>query len=277
MNESPKVSIIIPCYNDHHYIEQSVKSALDQIYENKEIIVVDDGSNQKTKAVLRSLEQKIDLLITQENKGTSAARNTGIEAATGQYILVLDSDDYFEPAFCEKAIEIFQKGSNIKMVSCYARWFWNNEYFQIFKPAGGDLQNFLIANSSLGTIFFKKNWEEVGGYDEMMVSGFEDWEFYIRLHKKGGSTHIIPEVLFHYRKKKKSRTSIANENKYELLEFIYLKHADLYKENFEFFAKHLLDKLKSEEREKIKNTNRIDFKLGKAFLSPIRFINSLIR
>jgi hypothetical protein len=271
-----KVSIIIPCFNDADYIQQSVQSALNQTYENKEIIVVDDGSNQKTKAVFKSLEPKINLLITQKNRGTSAARNTGIAAASGEYILVLDSDDYFEPEFCEKAIEIFQKDSNIKMVSCYARWFWNNKDFQIFKPAGGELKNFLLANSSLGTIFFKKNWKEVGGYDEMMVNGFEDWEFYIRLHKNGGRTHVVPEVLFHYRKKVKSRSTLANENKYELLEYIYLKHDELFKENFEIFTRHLLDKLKTEEREKIKNTKRIDFSLGSAILRPLRFIKSLI-
>jgi hypothetical protein len=271
-----KLSIIIPCYNDAEFIEQSVQSALDQTYENKEIIVVDDGSNDETKAVLKNLEPKITLFITQENKGTSASRNIGIDASTGEYILVLDSDDYFEPEFCEKAIEIFEKYSNIKMVTCYARWFWDNKNFQIFKPAGGGLKNFLISNSSLGTIFFKKNWEEVGGYDEKMINGFEDWEFYIRLHKNGGRTQVIPEVLFHYRKKEKSRTTLANENKYELLEYIYLKHVELYKENFELFAKHLLEKIKKEEREKIKITERIDFKLGTTILKPFRFIKSLL-
>ncbi len=273
----PLISIIIPCYNDAQYIEQSVLSALNQTYPYKEVIAVDDGSNDATKAVLKKLEPKITKLITQENKGTSAARNIAIAVASGEYILVLDSDDYFEPEFCEKAIEIFQKDSNTKMVSCYARWFQNDNFYQIFKPRGGKLKNFLLANSSLGTIFFKKNWKEVGGYDEMMVNGFEDWEFYIRLHRNGGRTHVIPDVLFHYRKKVKSRTTLANENKYELMEYIYLKHASLYKENFELFTKHLLDKLKTEEREKIKNTKRIEFRLGYAILRPLRFIKSMIK
>ena len=89
------VSIIIPCYNDAQYIEQSVQSALDQTYPYKEIIVVDDGSNVETKAVLKKLESKITLLITQENQGQSTARNVGIKATKGDFILVLDSDDYF--------------------------------------------------------------------------------------------------------------------------------------------------------------------------------------
>jgi len=271
------VSIIIPCFNDADFIEQSVQSALCQTYENKEIIVVDDGSDKETKAVLKKLEPKINLLITQENKGTSAARNTGIAAASGEYILVLDSDDYFETTFCEIATEIFRKDSNIKIVTCYAQWFWNNKDFQIFKPHGGVLVNVLLNNIAMGSSMFNKtDWKNVKGYDEEMFKGFEDWEFYIRLHKNGGRTHVVPEVLFHYRKKNNSRTSIANENKYGLLEYIYLKHADLYKENFELFTKDLLNKIKIEEREKIKNTKRIDFKLGNAILRPLRFIKSLI-
>ncbi len=275
---SEKISIIIPCFNDHEYVERSVQSALDQNYENKEIIVVDDGSNEKTKIVLKNLEYKIDLLITQENKGTSAARNAGIELATGEYILVLDSDDYFEPEFCEKAVQIIYEQPNTKLVTCYARWFRDDYNSQIFKPRGGKLINFLTYCSSLGnSLFLKKDWSAVGGYDEKMNKGWEDWEFFIRLHKKGGETYVIPEVLFNYRMKNNSRTTVANEHKFELLEYIYLKHADLFKENFSVFIKHILYEFKEEERQKIKNRNRIEFRLGKALLKPLRFIKSLIR
>ena len=75
MYSNSLISIIIPCYNDAQYIEQSVQSALDQTYPYKEIIVVDDGSNVETKAVLKQLEPKITHLITQENQGQSTARS----------------------------------------------------------------------------------------------------------------------------------------------------------------------------------------------------------
>ncbi len=101
MNSNLLVSIIIPCYNDEQYIEQCVNSALNQTYSNIEVIVVDDGSNRKTKTVLKKLEPNITTLITQNNQGQSTARNVGIRYAKGNYILVLDSDDYFEPTFCE--------------------------------------------------------------------------------------------------------------------------------------------------------------------------------
>jgi len=265
------VSIIIPCYNDATYIEQAVNSAIGQNYPYKEIIIVDDGSNLETKKVLKNLEHKIDLLITQENKGPSSARNVGIQNSSGEFILVLDSDDYFDTKFCDLAIKSFEENLNIKMVTCYARWFWDDNNFQLFKPEGGTIQNFLFKNSSLGTIFRKQDWKEVLGYDENMRNGFEDWEFYIRILKNGGIAYVIPEVLFHYRKKHVSRTTYANKNKYSLIEYVYLKHSALYKENFEIFAKFLLNKIEAEEKEKIKNINRLEFKIGKAVLKPLRY------
>ena len=90
------ISIIIPCYNDAQYIEQAVNSALNQTYINKEVIVIDDGSNFETKAVLKKLEPKITKLITQENKGQSTARNVGIREAKGNYILQISKGNTTE-------------------------------------------------------------------------------------------------------------------------------------------------------------------------------------
>src|SRR5690606_7216578 len=97
-------------------------------------------------------------------------------------------------------------------------------------------------------------------------------EFYIRLHKAGGHTVVIPEVLFNYRKRTHSKTTIANENKFELLEYVFNKHSDLYKDNFQEFVRQLLTKLQVEEREKVKNTRRIEYKIGHTLLWPLRKI-----
>ncbi|MDD3722641.1 MAG: glycosyltransferase family A protein [Lutibacter sp.] len=104
MKNNNSISIIIPCYNDAQYIEQSVLSALNQTYQNKEVIVVDDGSNAETKAVLKKLAPQITKLITQENQGQSTARNVGIKEAKGEYILVLDSDDFFKKQLDENKL-----------------------------------------------------------------------------------------------------------------------------------------------------------------------------
>ncbi|RBN50352.1 glycosyltransferase family 2 protein [Flavobacterium psychrolimnae] len=267
------VSIIIPCYNDGQYIEQSVNSALAQIYSNIEVIVVDDGSNAVTKDVLKKIEPTITKLITQSNQGQSTARNVGIRAANGEYILVLDSDDFFEPTFCSKAIAVFLNKKEVKIVTCQANLLLENGSKVVYTPKGGTISNFMISNSALGTSMFKKkDWKVCGGYDENMRKGFEDWEFFIRLLKNGGEAEVIEEPLYNYRKKNNSTTVKANQIKYELLQYIYVKHIELYKENCESLIRHFLRKIEGEEIEKLKNLNRIEYKIGFNILRPFRFI-----
>lgn len=278
MNSNLLVSIIIPCYNDEQYIEQCVNSALNQTYSNIEVIVVDDGSNRKTKTVLKKLEPNITTLITQNNQGQSTARNVGIRYAKGNYILVLDSDDYFEPTFCEKAISIFLSNDSVKIVTCCANLIYEDGTSTVFEPKGGTIANFLYANDALGTSMFKKtDWSSSGGYDEEMRLGLEDWEFFIRVLMDGGTAAVLQEPLYNYRLRNDSTTSKANKVKYDLLKYIYMKHAAVFKDNFEVFITHLLNKLEREEREKVKNTERLDFKIGHTVLKPIRWIKSLIK
>jgi len=278
MNKEPLITFVIPCYNDAEYIEQSINSALNQTYKNIEVIVVDDGSNIKTKRVLEILKPKITKLITQKNKGQSAARNVGIEKAKGDYIVVLDSDDFFEPTFCEKAVSSLFSNESVKIVSSYANLLYQNKASELYKPSGGNLDRMLLGNSTLGSLLFKKvDWELVDGYDESMRTGFEDWEFYIRLLMNGGSAFIIKETLFNYRKRFNSTTTIANKKKYELLNYIYLKHKDVYIKNYDLFIEYLLAKIEHEEKEKLKMFNRLEYKIGFFILKPYRYIKSFFR
>ncbi len=277
MEKNILVSIIIPCYNDAQYIEQAVNSALDQTYPYKEVIVVDDGSNIETKAVLQKLASKITKLITQENQGQSTARNVGIRESKGEYILVLDSDDYFEPSFCEKAIAIFLENQNAKIVTCFANLIFEKEKSFIYKPNGGTIASFLCSNNALGSaMFIKEDWQISKGYDETMRQGFEDWDFYIRLLQKGGLAHVVEEPLYHYRKRNNTTTQRANAVKYELLLYLFQKHKELYKKYLDDYVPYLLSKIEKEEFEKIKNTQRLEFKIGKIILSPFRWIKSII-
>lgn len=277
MNRESLLSIVIPCYNDAEFIEQSVDSAVNQTYRNKEVILVDDGSNQETKAILKGLESKIDILITQENKGQSASRNEGIKAAHGEYILILDSDDFFEPIFCEKAIKVFETDKAVKLVTCYANLLFENGTSSLYKPNGGKLEDFLFVNQSLGTSMFrKKDWELCGGYDESMREGFEDWEFFIRLLAKGGVAHVIKEPLYNYRKRSESTTFRANKKKYELLKYIYYKHKKLYIDNYEYFVGYLIGEVEIQEKRRQKILNTIEYKLGYSLLSPVRYVKGLI-
>lgn len=277
MENTPLVSVIVPCYNDWQYIEQAVNSALNQTYSNIEVIVVDDGSDLRTKKVLKKLEPKITRLLTQENQGQSTARNVGIRESKGEYVLVLDSDDYFEFTFVEKAVLALQQ-SNIKIVACYIVRYWNKIKIDEYHHQGGDLSVLILNNQATGSVMFRKeDFTKVGGYDEAMRKGFEDWEFYIRVLKNGGSFYVIPEPLFNYNMRVDSTTSRANLVKYELLHYIYIKHSDIYQFYYDVFIKFILLKIKREEQEKIKNTQRLEFKIGTIVLKPIRWIKSLLR
>jgi len=274
----PLVSIIIPCYNDWQYLEQSVQSALDQTYPYKEVIVVDDGSNAKTKSILKQLESKITKLITQENQGQSTARNAGIAAAKGEYILVLDSDDFFEPTFCEVATKAFNSDSSVKIVTCHSKLLFTNKKVEIYIPKGGNISNFMYANDALGTSMFKKDdWKTAGGYDEAMRNGFEDWEFFIRLLKFGGNTFVIQKTLHTYRKRENSTTARANKLRYDLLHYIFIKHSDLYQIDFQNFISFTFNKIKQAESTQLKYKEKIDYKIGALILKPFRFLKALFK
>ena len=93
----PLISIIIPVHNRKAYVQTAIKSALDQIYPNIEVVVVDDASDDGTYEALEALRLPIILLRNEVNKGPAASRNYGIKSSHGEYLLFLDSDDALEP------------------------------------------------------------------------------------------------------------------------------------------------------------------------------------
>lgn len=278
VNRNPKVSIVIACYNDPD-IGTAIHSAYSQSYNNKEIIVVNDGSDVSSSKLMEELSDIIDVYLVQENQGQSVARNYGIERASGEYILNLDSDDSFESSFCDKAVLRFQNDKNIKIVTCKAIRFDSNGEIDEFTPRGGKIKDFLYSNSALGSAMFRKiDWEQVGGYEEnLAVLGFEDWEFYIRLLKNGGYADVIKEPLFNYRLRENSTTQRIRRLRMDKFEFIILKHADLYQQNFEDLVKHLINRIKKEEAEKIQKLQQVEFKLGYQILRPLRKIKSIFK
>ena len=277
LQQMNKVSIVIPCYNDFEYIEEAVHSALNQTYLNKEIIVVDDGSDSLTKQVLENLRSKIDILIFQNNSGPGHARNAGIKVSSGEFILVLDGDDFFEDSFLEKAVPILLKQSEIKFVSSWYKRVRDTKILDVIKPAGGEISTFLKYNAGVGNGLFRKNdWKRIYGYDEEMKSGFEDWEFFIRLLEEGGVVFIIPEILFNYRLRSRSRTTMANKNKYNLMRYIFLKHHDLYLMYHNEIIDHLLNRLETVEKNESKISHSFEFKLGHLLLKPLRELKNLI-
>ena len=118
----PEISVIIPTFNYGKYIERAIDSILTQTYQDFEIIVVDDGSTDNTKEIIRSKKSDKIRYFYQENKGAPAARNKGIVESKGKYIAFLDADDEWLPTKLEKQVDKFQKSSNkVALIYGWAR------------------------------------------------------------------------------------------------------------------------------------------------------------
>lgn len=130
-----KVSIVIPIYNVEKYLRECINSVTSQTYPNIEIILVDDGSTDNSKAICKEYEQKYSdvKLVIKENGGLSDARNAGILKSTGQYILFLDADDYWDNSnFILDLVEYIKKNSNIDYIFFKYKYFYQhrNQFLQ---------------------------------------------------------------------------------------------------------------------------------------------------
>lgn len=109
----PKVSIVVPCYNAAEFIAETLSSVFQQSYTDYEIIVVDDGSTDKSADIIKQITHPALQYQRQENSGVSSARNKGLEKARGEYILFLDADDLLETDFLKTRIEVLEKNKNL--------------------------------------------------------------------------------------------------------------------------------------------------------------------
>lgn len=277
-NSNSNVTAIIPCYNDGQYIMKALQSLYNQTLLPDKIIIVDDGSNEVTRTVLKKIEHPGVQIIYQDNKGVSNARNTAISLAKTDYILNLDADDYYEPTFIEKAVEFLNNNSQLVTVSSFCRTFRNDKTVEIIKPLGGQLKDFILINNGRAAAMFRKqSWESVGGFDEKMQGGYEDWEFWIAILKKGGTFYVINEVLSHYRIKKFSRDQKALKNHdFELRQYIFLKHKEVYEKHLDFYVFQLLrqNSLLRNSIYKVKNSK--EYNIGSLFFAPLRYLKNKV-
>jgi glycosyltransferase involved in cell wall biosynthesis len=116
----PKVSVLVPCYNGAKTVREAIDSALTQTYPNVEIVVVNDGSKDDSLEVLRTYGDKI-VLVDQANRGLSGARNTAIEHSSGDFLILLDSDDIFLPDTIEKRVRPMLENPKVALVAGYYR------------------------------------------------------------------------------------------------------------------------------------------------------------
>ena len=208
----PTVSVIIPIYQRAHLVSQTIESVLAQTYTDYEIIVVNDGSTDNTKEVLACFGNKITT-IHQENKGVSAARNTGINAAKGLYIAFLDSDDLWQPNKLEKQLAFFESNPKIGLVYSDAFFFnekgvlpdkWTSVYppppvWQFLALFG---RNFILTST---VVVRRECLDEVGLFDETLKS-CEDYDLWLRIIEKF-PIYFLNEPLGYYRQSANSLDS----------------------------------------------------------------------
>ena len=234
-----RVSVIMPCYNDGQYIEEALYSLRAQTYLNWELIVIDDGSDEpETLRVLDQLEEMPYVRLLRTNHVRPAgARNAGIQAARGTYILPLDADDTIEPTYMEKAVKILNENPHVGVVYCKADLF--GEQSGPWGLPDYSLRAMLQDNIVFVTSMFRReDWERVGGFNTNMHAGMEDYDFWLSILELDREVVQIPEVLFHYRIKPKSRTT-GFQNSVEQIKdtyhTLYRNHTALYEKHRELY------------------------------------------
>ncbi len=276
------VSIIVPCYNQSHFLNESLQSVLDQTYVDWECIIVNDGSLDNTESIAQQWCEKDNRFsyLYKENGGLSSARNAGITKSDGEYILPLDADDYIHKDYLSKLVPKLYQDDSLAIVSCYSEFFkksLNNIIFEL-KPEGTTYHYLLYVNQLIATSLFRKIcWEEVGGYDETMKKGFEDWEFWIAITKRGWKYKVIEEFLFYYRKSKKSMlVDTLNNHAESNKEYIYKKHREIYIKDFDNCITVLFYGLKTYRSSEQKIKNSLEYKIAKVICKPYRIVEKVL-
>ena len=163
---SPRLSVIIPCYNQGKYIMDTL-SCFDDYHQQDtyELIIVDDGSkDEKTLSVLKQIASEGYQVIYQSNQGVSSARNNGIQHARGEYILPLDGDDMLSKEYIYEGITILDEHPEYAVVYCDGQYFGDKT--GPWKVGSFNLQRLMLWDYiHVSGIYRKSAWAKVGGYD----------------------------------------------------------------------------------------------------------------
>lgn len=233
------VTVIIPVFNGDKYIASTIESVLSQTYENLEIIVIDDGSTDKTCDIVKRYEGKVTY-IHQMNRGAAAARNNGLKHAKGRYIQFLDADDYLEEDKIEKQVSFLQENEKFDICYCDCIRFYGElkEEEKYRRHVTGEVDDLIYEIINFDQIFpfpihsllVKKSvFEQMGVFDESIKSD-EDREFWLRAALKQYQFGYTNFFGAYYRKHGAS----ATDNKAKLipgqLEFLGIARDMLHKE-----------------------------------------------
>ena len=194
----PEVSIVIPTYNDAIYLIDSLASVEKCQIGNAEVIIVDDGTeDEESQRILQALRERGYQIITQENRGLSAARNIGIANSRGRFIIPLDADNRLCTGFVQAALEAFDARPDLGVVYTDRQLFGKRT--GAVHVMDFNLQNMLFGNYIDACAMFRRElWNDLEGYDERLHC-WEDWEFWIRAGVHGWNFQHLDRIGFEYR------------------------------------------------------------------------------
>lgn len=206
------VSILIPAYNSEKWIGETIKSAINQTWSNKEIIIVDDGSTDNTLRIVREFESRLVKIITQENSGASAARNTALAHAQGDYIQWLDSDDILAPDKLSQQFKYVDMWNNEKVLfsSAVGHFYFRhhkakfipNLLWQDLEPLDWIITRFtgnLNVWMQPGAWLISRKLIDMSGPWDERLSLDDDGEYSCRLVTSSESVKFVPEATLFYR------------------------------------------------------------------------------
>lgn len=271
-----KVSIIIPTYNAESFIDKTIQSVINQTYNNWELIIVDDFSQDNTAVKLEKWKKsndKINIIFLNKNSGGPAhPKNIGFLNSTGDYIAYLDHDDEWDPFKLEKQVAALEKDRSLGLVSCEAIVIDENNKIisSSFLPKIPNeglfpeifFKDFIISNSSM--IIPREVIENIGGRDENVNIGVaEDREIEMRIACAGYNFHIIHEPLLKYRVHSKNTSSLGAPLCYAEANLKYINEYKKYKLEYLIFKRFAREYLKRGNIEKSREYCKLTLKQNK--------------
>lgn len=224
-----KIHVVIPCYNAQAYIREAIASVKAQTWTGWDCAVVDDGSTDGSGAIIDA-ETKGDKrfrVYHTRNRGVAAARNFAISHFRGGYILPLDADDRLMPKALERFAKAWEEHPDASLIVPMIRRFSDKEppVIQARLWQGYEILKKRCTPSN-SSCYRWSDWKRVGGYS--VWSGYEDWEFWLRLLYQNDNVMNIPEVLIEYRIHPDSRWHKIVQHHSREIEFIRSMNPDIF-------------------------------------------------
>jgi glycosyltransferase involved in cell wall biosynthesis len=246
--DNPLVSVVIAVYNGEKLIKRAVDSVLSQSYKNIELVLVDDGSKDKTLEILRELEvqnKNVIVLVNKQNFGFVKSLNKGVEAANGKYIARLDDDDFwFDDKKIEKQVNFLEKNSDYVLCGgglIKIDFNGSEKIRYLFPQKDQDIRkNILVDNlfAHSATVFLKESFLKVSGYDKRF-GFFADMDLWLKLGKLG-KFYNFPEYFVCYLDKESDNNYNTRNNLTRRKIISNIKLRSKYKKDYPGFLRSIL-------------------------------------